>query len=541
MVGDKRAVIKNSQLFWNLSDKQIDKLVDICEEKKYDAGLHVSTEGEPAQYLYIVESGKVVLEMEIRIGSRTRRQVVIDVLNKNQVFGWPSLSETPVNNATATATENSILLLLDGKHIRKLCDEDAELGYKVTREMVNLVSNQLSNTKRTLAHVLSVTSHDLRAPLATIQSTLDTITGGFAGAVNSKQVELLKGAKQRAVDLMSMVDNILDISYIEIRAVDFDKVDLKEIVESSIGDVEGMATAKAMLIKNDVAQNLAPVLGLSKRLRQVMTNLLSNAVKFTPNGGTVTINSRETADNVVLEVTDTGIGIPPDEMPKIFSDFYRGQKVDAAGVGLGLAIAKKIVESHGGSIWVESPAPETGKGTKFSFTIPKVLGISQPQKGEDKSTIAGAKILVVDDEPEMRRITALVLESQGYDVSTAQNGEEALASIKKDRPDLVVLDLLMPKMDGFEVCKNIEEQQAKSDSDRIPIIILSAVREESSRRRYELETETDLKVDDYVAKPISPPVLLQRVERVLMRRKAVGATSFNITKGGKQWKDKPES
>ncbi len=264
---------------------------------------------------------------------------------------------------------------------------------------------------------------------------------------------------------------------------------------------------------------LPRVLGIPKRLQQVFTNLLSNAVKFTPSGGKVLISSQETDDYIQLEISDTGIGISSDEMPKMFSDFYRGMKVDAAGAGLGLSIARMIVQAHGGKIWVESPCPETGIGSKFSFTIPKALAAVEGKPKEEKGVVREASILVADDDPEMLKLTTLVLQSRGYRVSTARDGEEALAKIGEEKPDLLILDLLMPKMDGFEVCKRLNEQAGTSGS-RIPILILSAVREDSSRRRYELETKTDLGVDGYVEKPISPPVLLQQVEKVLTKSKS---------------------
>jgi len=465
---------------------------------------------------------------------------VIDVIENGEVFGWPALTDMPVNDNSATATENSKLLSFDGDQLRKLCDEDINLCREVMQELLKLVSDRLSNAKRTLAHVLSVTSHDLRAPLATAQSSLEAVIGGFAGDVNSKQVELLAGGMQRISDLVSMIDNLLDISYVEIRGADFEKVELSEVIEGSIDDVAGMAQEKGIGIRNNTSNKLPQVLGIAKRLRQVLTNLLSNAVKFTPYGGMATINLRETGDKIQLEVADTGIGISAEELPKIFGDFYRGIRVEAEGAGLGLAIAKKVVEAHGGSIWAESPDPETGKGTRFSVALPKVFEPAIAHDDEEKRILAGAKILVADDDPEMRRITALVLESYGYQVRTAQDGEEALAKINEEEPDLVILDLLMPRMDGFDVCKRLEERRNQGGK-RMPVLILSAVREESSRRRYELETEMDLDVDDYITKPISPPVLLQRVERALMKGKAVGATSLTITKGGKQWTGKPES
>ena len=530
MASSKREIIKNSQLFWNLSDAQIDKLMDLCEECYFDAGLRIFSEVDTAQNLYIIEKGKVALEMEIRIGSRTRKQAVIETIEAKGVFGWSALSNRPVRTMSATAVQNSRLYAFNGQRIRQLCNEDTELGYKVMQELITLVSDRLSHATRTLAHVLSVTSHDLRAPLATAQSSLDAVIGGFAGDISGKQRELLDGGRKRITDLINMIDNILDISYVEMRATDFERVDLAEVVASSIGDVEGPAQQKGIAIRNNMSKELACVLALPKRLRQVLTNLLSNAVKFTPSGGLIAVSSKETAEIIQLEVSDTGIGISADELPKIFDDFYRGKKVDAEGAGLGLAIAKKIVEAHGGSIWAESPDPETGKGTRFAFTIPKVLEAAEGPEEEQKRVVT-AKILVADDDPEMRKITALVLESQGYQVRTAEDGEEVLTKIKEEEPDLLILDLLMPRLDGFEVCKRLEKQRVHGGK-RIPVLILSAVREESSRKRYELETETDLDVEDYITKPISPPVLLQRVEKALMKEQATGATSLTVTKGG---------
>lgn len=272
---------------------------------------------------------------------------------------------------SGTALEESQLLVFNGEQVRRLCAEDTELGYKVVLELVRLVSNRLSQTRRTLAHVLSVTSHDLRAPLATVQSSIDVVVGGFAGEVNQKQKDLLLGGKQRIADLLKMIDNILDISYIEIKAADFQKLSLNQVITDSIGDVEGLALRKVIAVKNNVSRPLTPVLGAQKRLQQVMTNLLSNGVKFTPSGGSVTITASETADRVQVDVSDTGVGIPPEDQPKLFGDFFRGGRVEAEGAGLGLAIAKKIVEAHGGSIWVQSPDSETGKGSRFSFSLPR--------------------------------------------------------------------------------------------------------------------------------------------------------------------------
>jgi DNA-binding response OmpR family regulator len=128
------------------------------------------------------------------------------------------------------------------------------------------------------------------------------------------------------------------------------------------------------------------------------------------------------------------------------------------------------------------------------------------------------KILVVDDDPDMRDAITIILESRGYQIVTAQDGLEALANLKAEKPDLMMLDLLMPKMDGFAVMKELQDVRWAKYRE-IPILILSSVREEASRRRYELETALTLEVDDYVEKPIAPDVLLERVEKLLQKRK----------------------
>ena len=518
MADSIKEVIKRSELFWNLSDAQMEELAYLAVEQSYHAGQRIFTEGEPLPNFYIVVRGKVALEMEIRIGSRTKRQAVIDVIGENGFLGWSEFLNLPAS-MSGTAIEDSQLLAFEGNLMRRLCGRDNGLGYKVMQELLRLASKRFLQTRRTLAHVLAVTSHDLRAPLATATSTLDVVIGGFAGEINSKQKELLSGGKQRIIDLLKMIDNILDISYIEIKGPDFEKIDLYPVVAHSIDDVAGMAQKKGISVQNNVSRELPSVLGVSKRLQQVITNLLSNGVKFTADGGVVTIRSRKTPDKIQIDVADTGIGIPREELPRIFDDFYRGQKVEEEGAGLGLAIAKKIIEAHGGNIWVASPDPETGKGTRFSFAIPRVLEVAQVQEGPDQRALAGADILVVDDDPEMRPALSLILESQGYRVRTAQDGQEGLEKINEKEPDLLILDLLMPRMDGFEVCKRLEEKTPAA-SRKFPVIILSAVFEESGRRRYELETEAELHVDDYVTKPVSPPVLIQRVEKALLKRRA---------------------
>lgn len=516
-VKEKTEVLKKSQLFWRLNDAQIDQITAIASELKFSAGSAVYHAGESAGYLYVVEKGKVSLEMEIRLGTRTRKQANIDVVTEGQVFGWPALfPEMAAYTMSAIVTEDAKLIVLDGVKLQSLSSQDVGMGRDVMRELVNLVSNRFSHATKTLAHVLSVASHDLRAPLATVHSSLDVLLGGFVGEINSRQAELVSGSKQRIVDLLNIIDNILDISHIEISELDFEDIPIAEVVRDSLGDVQGMAEQKGITVDNKTVAKLPNILGHPKRLRQVLTNLLSNAIKFTPAGGRVNIACREKDDSVTISIKDTGIGIPSEELPRIFDDFYRGMKAEeVSGAGIGLSVSKKIVEAHGGRIWAESPNPETGVGTRVNFVLPKVIS----EKAVEEKLELGRKaiIIVADDDPQMLNVTSLVLESHGYTVLKAKNGHEVMGKLDQVIPDVLMLDLLMPVMDGFEVLKQISEQ----DLTRLmgmSIIILSAVKEGSSRQRYELETRSPLPIADYLEKPISPPALLQRVEKVLQSK-----------------------
>jgi len=514
-----RDSLKKSQLFWSLSDAQIDRLMEIYHEESYRAGERILAEGESSSNLHIVEEGKVALMMEIRIGARTKKQAVIDVIGTGQAFGWTSVADKPVpTSLSAVCIEDARVLSFPGNLVRKLCSEDPDLDHKVMQELLRLVSDRLSSAKATLAQILSVTSHDLRAPLATVQSCLDVILGGFTGEINDKQKELLEGSKVRISDLTSLINNILDISFIEIRRADFEDTAISGVVTAAIGDVEGVANNKGIRIKNEVPRDLPTVSGIPLRLQQVMTNLLGNAIKFSPGGSTITISAGHSVSFLQVDVADEGIGIGPQDLPRVFDDFYRGKNTEGEGIGLGLSIAKKIVEAHGGKIWVNSPNPQTSRGTIFSFTLPVEAPAAVPKTQPASNILKGARVLVVDDDPSMIKAAKFVLESRGTEVFTASDGAEGLQKAEELKPDLLILDLLMPRMDGFEVCKRLREKE-QAGAKKIPVLVTSAVREESSRRRYELETATDLGVDAYLEKPFSPPALLQRVEWVLKRHR----------------------
>jgi len=231
---------------------------------------------------------------------------------------------------------------------------------------------KLEEARNRFLRFLGVAVHDLKAPLTAIQSYFWVMLGGFSGELTGKQRNMLERSSLRIKELLNLISDLLDIPRIETGQIvsEMKEVSLPQVVKNSLADLRNLAKEKRIKLKTELPSALPKIDGSAPRLQQVITNLVSNAINYTPEG-MVTIRVREGDSDIKVEVMDTGIGIPPEDMPKVFDDFFRASNVEAKGTGLGLSIAKRIVEAHGGRIWVESPCPESNTGSKFTFTLPK--------------------------------------------------------------------------------------------------------------------------------------------------------------------------
>jgi signal transduction histidine kinase len=219
---------------------------------------------------------------------------------------------------------------------------------------------------------LGIAAHDLKAPLTAIQGFLWVMLGGYSGELTDKQRNMLKRSSLRITELLNLISDLLDIPRIETGQIiqEMKEISLRQVVKHSLDDLHSVAEQKGVKLEVELPSVLPKIRGSSPRLQQVITNLLDNAISYTPEG-VVTIRAREEYNEICVEVMDTGIGIPPEDLPRIFDDFFRGSNVEIKGTGLGLSITRRIVEAHGGRIWVESPCPESNHGSKFTFTLPK--------------------------------------------------------------------------------------------------------------------------------------------------------------------------
>jgi len=231
---------------------------------------------------------------------------------------------------------------------------------------------KLEEEKSRFLRFIGVAAHDLKAPLTAIQGFLWVILGGFAGEISEKQKNMLERSTHRITELLTLISDLLDIPRIETGQIvqEMKEISLRQVIRNSIEGQSNLAKEKGIKLKVRIPEELPHIRGSTARLQQVITNLVNNAINYTPEG-MVTVRVQEQDRDLLVEVIDTGIGVPPADLPRLFEDFFRASNVGTKGTGLGLSISRRIVEAHGGRIWVESPCPSTNRGSKFSFTLPK--------------------------------------------------------------------------------------------------------------------------------------------------------------------------
>lgn len=233
--------------------------------------------------------------------------------------------------------------------------------------------DKLEEERRQFVRFLSVVAHDLQSPLVATQSLLSYVVDGYTGEITEGQKDLMQRGIRRIDELLTLITDLLDIPRIEAGQLkrEMKELSLNEVVKQAVEGLDNVARQKGITLKVELPESSPRVYASSRRLQQVLNNLINNAINYTREGMAL-VRVKDHNNDIAVEVIDTGIGILPAELPRLFDDFFRGSNVVGKGTGLGLSISKRIVEAHGGKIWAESPCPETGKGSRFTFTLPKI-------------------------------------------------------------------------------------------------------------------------------------------------------------------------
>ncbi len=357
---------------------------------------------------------------------------------------------------------------------------------------------------RLKSEFVATVSHELRTPLTSIKGYVDILLMGAAGALNDNQLHFLDVVRTNTERLSVLVNDLLDISRIEAGRISlsFQSIDLCKVAEDVITDISRRSQdeKKPMGVTLDAPVELPSVRGDEKRVHQILTNLVNNAYHYTPEKGHIIIHLRPVEGAVQVDVEDNGIGIDPVDADRIFERFFRGEDplvLATPGTGLGLAIVKQLVTLHKGRIWMTSKGIP-GEGSTFSFTLP-----IYPNRGETRMT----KILIAEDERDIRDLITFTLGFAGFEVVATSNGEEALNLARQELPDLILMDVRMPRMTGYEACAAVK---ADPKLKNIPVVFLSAKGQDS-------EIQAGLKAGavDYILKPFAPDQLTERIKAVL--------------------------
>jgi signal transduction histidine kinase/ligand-binding sensor domain-containing protein/DNA-binding response OmpR family regulator len=372
---------------------------------------------------------------------------------------------------------------------------------------------------------LATTSHELRTPLNGMIGLAEALLDGSSGNLPATAKRSLSMIVASGARLANLVNDILDFSRMRQQrlSLQIKPLDLHSFTEMVLALTEPLANPKKLQLVNHLSNHLPPVYADENRLQQILHNLIGNAIKFTERG-MVKISAKVEQESMIVCVADTGRGIPAGKMDRIFESFEQvehSETRDYGGSGLGLAITKKLVEMHGGRIWVESAL---GIGSRFYFSLPLAHGKSMqpPDQHEVMEVMAheshqdyeentdpgnnynGFHVLAVDDEPINLAVIQNHLTPRGYRVTSVRDGREALKKLEKGHDvDLVLLDLMMPNMSGFEVCEAIRKDYSSAE---LPVIVVSA-----KDRVIDLIKGLQCGANDYITKPISKDLMLARM------------------------------
>ena len=421
--------------------------------------------------------------------------------------------------------EEIVMEVPDGRSIKTLINATPIHSQEGAVESVVVTMQDmtpLEEMERLRAEFMGMVSHELQTPLTSIRGSANTLLDEASSLDPAEMRQFHRIISDQADRMRSLIRDLLDVAHIETGTLSVapEPSDTASLVDEA--RIMFKSSGRRNRIHLDVAPDLPQVMTDRRRIVQVLSNLLANAARYSNELSTITVRAElKQQFQVVVSIIDEGRGIPAERLPFLFRKFSRvdgeDRQGDLAGSGLGLAICKGIVEAHGGRIWAESDGP--GQGARFIFTVPIVeqeptAGAAEPapfaaEPGNE--TQERTRILVVDDEPHALRYIRDVLSKSGYDPIVTGEPEDVDRLIAEEEPHLVLLDMMLPGVDGIDLMRDILEKTA------LPVIFLSAYGQENV-----IAKAFDTGAADYVVKPFSPTELAARIRSVLRQRSGIG-------------------
>jgi len=445
------------------------------------------------------EPGPLDPHLAVLHGSGWRSLVAIPLVRPDRVVGalvvrrtsTGSFSDETCELLTAFASQSAVALT------------NARLYQQLEQQSV-----ALAEASRHKSEFLASMSHELRTPLNAVIGFSEVLLERMFGDLNERQEDYLEDIHSAGRHLLALLGDILDLSKIEAGRMELDLTTfpIDDILVQALSLVRERAALHGIRLTLEAAGGLGLVTADELRLKQVLLNLLSNAVKFTPDGGSIVLRAWRDAEEVDVTVTDTGIGIAPADQERIFDSFQQGERSASSseGTGLGLTLSRRIVELHGGRLWLTSTP---GEGSTFGISVPQP-DADRVAGGEvwmvDDGSLTGPTVVVIEDDPRSAELVELHLRAAGLRAVGASTGEQGLDLVRAQDPVAVVLDIHLPGMDGWEVLTALKSDPTTAD---VPVVVVSV---EPERGR-----GFALGATEYLVKPVSGEHLLAAVTRLL--------------------------
>jgi signal transduction histidine kinase/CheY-like chemotaxis protein len=380
-------------------------------------------------------------------------------------------------------------------------DEIQDLSTAMSEMVRNLADANvaLREASQHKSEFLSRMSHELRTPLNAVIGFSELLLERIGGDLTTKQDEYLRDIHTSGAHLLTLINEILDLSKIEAGRMELhvSETSLTEVVESALTTLRPLIEQKRLDVSAALDPAATTVLADKVRLKQILFNLLSNAAKFTPEAGKIRVEARRVGDNVELTVVDTGPGIAPEDQPKLFREFTQldaTHQISQAGTGLGLVLVKRLVELHGGRVWVES---EVGKGSRFILRLPLGTRTAPLPNGT-------GPVLVVEDDPALRKLFTHFLSEAGYRTHEIGDGSGIIDKVKAVNPSVICLDIRLPGVDDWEVMRRLKEDPATAS---IPIVVTTVLED--------AQTAFALGALAFLVKPVGRKELLEAVSTAM--------------------------
>jgi len=410
-------------------------------------------------------------------------------------------------NRTAMAVQNARL----HSEITEL-NLNLEQKVKDRTQELEIANAKLKKADRMKSEFLANMSHELRTPLNAIIGFAEILRDGICGVLNEDQKSAVLDIHESGKHLLQMINDILDLSKVEAGRMELqlEEFPIAKAMDEVYSIVRDMANKKGLNLQFFIPDDLPDIFADQVKFKQIMYNLLSNAIKFTPQGD-IKVNVDYDDKEFSISVTDTGIGIDPKYHEVIFDEFKQldsSQSRQYEGTGLGLTLTRKLVEMHGGRIWVESEG--LGFGSKFIFTMPIISTTEHIHRGtqiHELQTMSKKKngkiILVVEDNAQAAQLICIYLTEAGYDTVVITDGEEAIKKAKEIKPFAITLDIMLPKKDGWQV---MQELKGSIDTRDMPIIIISIIDDQN--------LGFSMGAVGYLVKPLDKDQLLSILDKI---------------------------